>query len=116
MNDLKNIIRDIPDFPKKGIIFKDITTLLQDAQSYQKMMTLSPIVMSANGSTRLSVLKHGVSSSVPRWHINCVPVSYWFASQASFHPKPSAKPTTWNTGPTLLKSTKMPSSRVSGSL
>lgn len=26
--DLKNAIRDIPDFPKKGIIFKDITTLL----------------------------------------------------------------------------------------
>ena len=26
--DLKRIIRDIPDFPKKGIIFKDITTLL----------------------------------------------------------------------------------------
>jgi adenine phosphoribosyltransferase len=26
--DLKQAIRDIPDFPKKGIIFKDITTLL----------------------------------------------------------------------------------------
>ena len=25
---VKNIIRDIPDFPKEGIIFKDITTLL----------------------------------------------------------------------------------------
>ena len=31
MEDLKLSIRDIPDFPKKGIIFKDITTLLQDA-------------------------------------------------------------------------------------
>lgn len=40
MDDLKNIIRDIPDFPKKGIIFKDITTLLQDAQSYQRMIDL----------------------------------------------------------------------------
>jgi adenine phosphoribosyltransferase len=28
--DLKKIIRDIPDFPKKGILFKDITTLLKD--------------------------------------------------------------------------------------
>ena len=27
---LKKYIRDIPDFPKKGIIFKDITTLLKD--------------------------------------------------------------------------------------
>lgn len=27
---LKKIIRDIPDFPKEGILFKDITTLLKD--------------------------------------------------------------------------------------
>jgi adenine phosphoribosyltransferase len=40
MDDLKNIIRDIPDFPKKGIVFKDITTLLEDAKSYQRMIDL----------------------------------------------------------------------------
>jgi len=40
MEDLKNFIRDIPDFPKKGIIFKDITTLLADATSYQRMVDL----------------------------------------------------------------------------
>jgi adenine phosphoribosyltransferase len=28
--DIKSLIRSIPDFPKKGIIFKDITTLLKD--------------------------------------------------------------------------------------
>jgi adenine phosphoribosyltransferase len=30
--DLKSLIRDIPDFPKPGIMFRDITTLLQDHQ------------------------------------------------------------------------------------
>jgi adenine phosphoribosyltransferase len=40
MDELKNIIRDIPDFPKKGIIFKDITTLLADARSFQRMVDL----------------------------------------------------------------------------
>ena len=30
--DLTKYIRDIPDFPKKGIIFKDITTLLKNPQ------------------------------------------------------------------------------------
>jgi len=40
MEDLRNIIRDIHDFPKKGIVFKDITTLLQDAKSYQRMVDL----------------------------------------------------------------------------
>jgi adenine phosphoribosyltransferase len=33
--DLKKIIRDIPDFPKKGIIFKDITPLLQNPASFK---------------------------------------------------------------------------------
>ncbi|KAB0670478.1 adenine phosphoribosyltransferase [Oryzomonas sagensis] len=40
MDELKSIIRDIHDFPKKGIVFKDITTLLQDAKSYHRMIDL----------------------------------------------------------------------------
>ena len=31
MDALKQLIRDVPDFPKPGILFKDITTLLRDA-------------------------------------------------------------------------------------
>ena len=30
--DLKSLIREIPDFPKPGILFRDITTLLKDPQ------------------------------------------------------------------------------------
>ncbi len=30
MNDLKALIREVPDFPKAGILFYDITTLLKD--------------------------------------------------------------------------------------
>jgi len=30
LNDLKKIIREVPDFPKPGILFYDITTLLKD--------------------------------------------------------------------------------------
>ncbi|WP_327191981.1 adenine phosphoribosyltransferase [Syntrophotalea acetylenica] len=40
VEDLRNAIRDIPDFPKKGIVFKDITTLLSDAKSYHRMVDL----------------------------------------------------------------------------
>ncbi|MBN1870769.1 MAG: adenine phosphoribosyltransferase [Candidatus Omnitrophica bacterium] len=39
-NELKNHIRDIPDFPKKGIIFKDITTLLQNGAVFKKSVDL----------------------------------------------------------------------------
>jgi adenine phosphoribosyltransferase len=34
--ELKKIIRDVPDFPKKGIIFKDITTLLNNPEAFKK--------------------------------------------------------------------------------
>ncbi|RKZ20076.1 adenine phosphoribosyltransferase [bacterium] len=34
--DLKSLIRDVPDFPKKGIIFKDITTLLKNPQGFRE--------------------------------------------------------------------------------
>lgn len=33
--DLKPLIREIPDFPKPGISFKDITTLLRDPEAYR---------------------------------------------------------------------------------
>jgi len=31
---IESRIRDVPDFPKPGIVFKDITPLLQDARSF----------------------------------------------------------------------------------
>jgi adenine phosphoribosyltransferase len=40
MDELKKIIRDIPDFPRKGIIFKDITTLLSDGRNFHRMVDL----------------------------------------------------------------------------
>ena len=36
MVDLKASIRDIPGFPKEGIIFKDITTLLKDGKAFRE--------------------------------------------------------------------------------
>ncbi len=36
VSELKNIIRDVPDFPKEGILFKDITTLLKDKDAFKK--------------------------------------------------------------------------------
>lgn len=36
MDDLKSLIREIPDFPKAGILFYDITTLLEDPLGLRK--------------------------------------------------------------------------------
>ena len=33
---LKDFIRSIPDYPKKGILFRDITTLIKDADAFEE--------------------------------------------------------------------------------
>ena len=33
---LKDYIRSIPDYPKKGILFRDITTLIKDADAFEE--------------------------------------------------------------------------------
>jgi adenine phosphoribosyltransferase len=38
MNQLKSLIREVPDFPKPGILFYDITTLLKDAQGFHSLI------------------------------------------------------------------------------
>src|SRR5881397_4049804 len=50
MNELKEKIRHVPDFPKAGILFYDITTLLQEAAGFR----------AAVDSLALPFLDHGV--------------------------------------------------------
>ena len=38
MDELKKLIREVPDFPKKGILFYDITTLLKDKTGFRQVI------------------------------------------------------------------------------
>jgi adenine phosphoribosyltransferase len=38
MTDLKSLIREIPDYPKPGILFYDLTTLLQDGKGFHALV------------------------------------------------------------------------------
>ena len=40
MDELKQLIRNVPDFPKKGIGFKDITTLLKQGEAFHRVVDL----------------------------------------------------------------------------
>lgn len=37
MERVKSLIRDIPDFPQKGILFRDLTTALKDGQALKEI-------------------------------------------------------------------------------
>ncbi|MGA7623516.1 MAG: adenine phosphoribosyltransferase [Candidatus Acidiferrales bacterium] len=38
MSDLKTLIREIPDYPKPGILFYDLTTLLKDPKGFHSLV------------------------------------------------------------------------------
>src|SRR5271165_3383599 len=38
MDDLKKLIREVPDYPKPGILFYDLTTLLKDKVGFQALI------------------------------------------------------------------------------
>jgi adenine phosphoribosyltransferase len=38
MNDLKKLIREVPDYPKPGILFYDLTTLLKDKEGFHLLI------------------------------------------------------------------------------
>ncbi len=38
--DLASMIRDVPDFPKEGIVFKDITTLIKDPGAFKEAIDI----------------------------------------------------------------------------
>jgi len=40
LNDVKLLIRDVPDFPEKGIVFKDITPVLQSPEAFRSVVDL----------------------------------------------------------------------------
>ena len=47
--DLKKYIRNVPDYPKKGILFRDITTLIKDRDAFKECIDqISKILIKLN--------------------------------------------------------------------
>ena len=55
--ELKSFVRDIPDFPKKGILFKDITPLLRDARAFGAMVDSFVARYHGKGVTQVAVIE-----------------------------------------------------------
>jgi adenine phosphoribosyltransferase len=66
VTDLKKAIRSIPDFPKKGIVFRDITTLLKDATAFRRAVDLLSEHYAGRGITKVvSVESRGFILGAP---------------------------------------------------
>ena len=80
---LRSAIRDVPDFPKPGIVFKDITTLLGTRCSSAARSTCSPSCAETWRPTRSSRSRAGASSWAARWRFGSVRASCPCASRGS---------------------------------
>lgn len=73
MADLAALIRDVPDFPKAGILFKDITTLLKDGPAFRQALDALHARCERYGATKVV----GIES---RGFILASPVAYHFGA------------------------------------
>ena len=82
--DLAQYIRDIPDFPKPGILFKDITPLLAEPRRLPgRRSTACASIIAAGRSTPSPPPRRAASCSPPRWPCACRSRSFRCASRAS---------------------------------
>ena len=83
MDALKELIRHVPDFPKPGILFYDITTLLRDRTGFrQAVECLAAPYRQAPVDVVAGIESRGLSS-VQLWLTDSVQALFRCGSQAS---------------------------------
>jgi adenine phosphoribosyltransferase len=88
IDQLKALVRDVPDFPQEGIVFKDITPLLADELAFSTVIDLT-VVHFGRGNVDKVV---GIEA---RGFILASPVAYHFG--AGFVPVRKADKLPWET-------------------
>lgn len=81
----EKLIRDVPDFPKPGIVFKDITPLLQDPQAWKAVLEKMQAQLSDSGAQSMV----GVES---RGFLFAAPLAYQMGAGLVLVRKPGKLP------------------------
>ena len=94
---LKSAIRDIPDFPKPGIIFKDITPILGDGQLFRDVIDhLGEEAEKATPTKVVEIDARGfLFGAAVAYKLGRV--AFRFEKRANFPTKRSGPPTSWST-------------------
>lgn len=105
---LKKLIREVPDFPKPGILFYDITTLLRDKTGFARLIDLfSEHYIGKQIDLVLGMEARGfIFGPALAYRLNAgfVPVR----KPGSFRPRRRGWSTAWNMAATRSRCIKMP--------
>ena len=106
--DVRQHIRGIPDFPKPGILFYDISTLLAHAEAWQATMRqLDEALRPHRPDLLAGIESRGFLVAAPLGLQPRLRLHHGAGSAASCPAPPSATPTPWNTAPTRSRSRPM---------
>ncbi|MCB9538770.1 MAG: adenine phosphoribosyltransferase [Myxococcales bacterium] len=69
MVNLRDLVRDVPDFPKPGILFRDITPILADAEAFEAATNAMSGIARVHGATKvLGIESRGFILGAPVAH------------------------------------------------
>lgn len=73
VDDLRMLIRDIPDFPSKGIVFRDLTTLFKNPEGLKVMSDALAALYRDKGVTKIvGIESRGfIGGSIMAYELNC---------------------------------------------
>lgn len=73
IEELKSLIRDVPDFPSKGIMFRDLTTLIKDGEALKVMSRELADIYRDKGVTKVvGVESRGfIGGSILAYELGC---------------------------------------------
>ena len=114
MNDLKKLIREVPDWPKPGILFYDLTTLLKNRDGFRALIdALCEHYADKHVDVVAGIEARGFIFA-PALAYPSARASFPSANRKSFPGKRRRSPTRSNTARTRSKSIRTPSSQASG--
>ena len=110
MKKLEEYVRSIPDFPEKGIIFRDITTVIQDPNGFH--LAIDAMIEKVKDLDWMRV----DLSLVLRLRMPSEKALFHAVKKANCLVKPSVQVMSWNTAPPRSNFTKIPLPKVRKSL
>lgn len=112
MKKVEDYVRSIPDFPEPGIIFRDVTSILQDADGLQLAIDeMQHFVEEVDCDVICGTESRGFIFGMPiayNLHKPFVPIR----KKENFLWRPSRRVMTWSTAAQRSRCTKTPSNRT----
>jgi adenine phosphoribosyltransferase len=114
MNSLLTLIRDVPDFPKPGVVFKDIGPLLADPTGFEACITALSAPWKETAIDAVCGIESRGFIFGAAMALAMKTASFRCARSASCRRRPWASTTTWSTAVHVLKSGRRGWRRVPG--